>query len=320
MTSERDIERLLDAWLSEGPTQVADRVIDDVAARVAHQPQRPAWRLRPWRFPTMTLSIRLAGAALAVVLAIAGITIFALPRSSGPNGTLPSLAPTLTPAASSTAAATPSSPPSPSPTAAAYTCDDPAYRCAGLLTAGPISTAAFRPRLAFTIPAGWANSLDRERSYNLKPVDNLTYFQVLSQNAIPEQNGACTAERKAGAKTTVAAFVQFYTSHPGLVATAPVPITVGGYAGQRVTVHVKATWTATCPGSIAPAVVLLTDTVTAPDRVIWIDDQYTTLWIFDVAGTTVVARVESGPSADAAARDQQRVQPIIDSFVFSLSN
>ena len=34
MTSERDIERILDHWFTERPTQVADRVLDEVADRI----------------------------------------------------------------------------------------------------------------------------------------------------------------------------------------------------------------------------------------------------------------------------------------------
>ena len=44
MTNDRDIERILDHWLAERPTQVADRVLDEVADRIARHPQRPAWR------------------------------------------------------------------------------------------------------------------------------------------------------------------------------------------------------------------------------------------------------------------------------------
>ena len=45
MTSERDIERILDLWFADGPTQAPDRVLDVVADRIGRQPQRPAWRL-----------------------------------------------------------------------------------------------------------------------------------------------------------------------------------------------------------------------------------------------------------------------------------
>ena len=50
MNQRRDIERLLDHWFADGPTQAPDRVLDVVADRIERQPQRPAWRLH-WRHP-----------------------------------------------------------------------------------------------------------------------------------------------------------------------------------------------------------------------------------------------------------------------------
>ena len=75
MTHERDIDRLLDLWILDGPTQVADRVILDVAARIDRQPQRPAWRFL--RRPTpMTSSVRWAVVLVAVALiAVVGFVV-----------------------------------------------------------------------------------------------------------------------------------------------------------------------------------------------------------------------------------------------------
>lgn len=306
MNTERsDFDRALREWFSDGPTTMPDRVVDLLADRIDRQPQRHAWRLRGRPFMNSYAKVALAAAAV-VILAVAGYSI--LPRTGPGPGGVPSPSPTVLPAATKT----------PIPSAAAYPCDDSAFRCAGILAAGSVSTSAFKPHLTFTIPDGWANSLDRERTFNLKPADGTMFFAIYSQVAIPNQNGACAAERKAGAGTTVADFVDFFTSHPGLITSTAEPIKVGGYDGMRVTVHVKPSWTARCPGSVAPAVVLLTDTVATPDRVIWVDDQYSTISIIDVAGTTVIARVESGPSDTAARFDQARMQPVIDSFQFTL--
>ena len=41
MTSERDIERVLDHWFTSGRPQAADRVFDEVVDRIARQRQRP---------------------------------------------------------------------------------------------------------------------------------------------------------------------------------------------------------------------------------------------------------------------------------------
>jgi hypothetical protein len=311
MTTNRDLERLLDAWFADGPSEVADRVIDDVADRIERQPQYPAWRLRPWR-TLMSPTFKLVAAAAAVlVVAVIGYNLLP-PRQASVGGPTPAASPS--PASSSEA---------PTPTAAAVrsgppiTCDDPAFQCAGALSAGNHSTVAFKPSFTFEVPAGWTNTLDRDRTYTVNQLNRAFFFQVLSQVAIPAQNATCAAERKADTGAAVADFVTFLTTHPGLAASAPESITVGAFAGTRVTVHVNTAWTATCPNSIGPAVVLLTDSGAIPTRSVWIDDQYTTLTILDVGGTTVVLRLESGPTAAANAADQTVVQPIIDSFRFT---
>ena len=82
MTHERDIERLLDHWLSDGPTQSPDRVMDVVADRIERQHQRPAWRL-DWRHPKMNgyAKLAVAGTALLIV-AVLGYTLLPPLRSA----------------------------------------------------------------------------------------------------------------------------------------------------------------------------------------------------------------------------------------------
>ncbi len=101
MTHERDIDRLLDLWLIDGPTQVADRVILEVADRVDRQPQRPAWRL--FRRPTpMTSSVRWAAVLVAVAL-IAAVGFVVIGRR--PSDSDISASPTPTSSAESSPAA-----------------------------------------------------------------------------------------------------------------------------------------------------------------------------------------------------------------------
>ena len=83
MTKERDIERLLDRWLSERPIEVADRVFDDVADRIGRQPQQPAWRVS-WRDYHMQSNLKaLLAAAAVIVIAVTGFAV--LRPGSGSN-------------------------------------------------------------------------------------------------------------------------------------------------------------------------------------------------------------------------------------------
>jgi hypothetical protein len=81
VTHDRDIERMLDRWLSEGPVQVNDRVMDVVAGRIARQPQRPAWRLDR-RLHTVNTYAKLAAAIAAVLIVAAGGLVLFGPGSS----------------------------------------------------------------------------------------------------------------------------------------------------------------------------------------------------------------------------------------------
>jgi hypothetical protein len=107
MTHERDIERLLDHWFTDGPAQAPDRVLDAVVDRIGHQRQRPTWRL-DWRLPAMTPIIKFGAAAAAVGIVIIG---FGLLRGPSTNVGGPTASPTpstsLAPPSASAAAAVP---------------------------------------------------------------------------------------------------------------------------------------------------------------------------------------------------------------------
>src|SRR3954468_12194831 len=71
MTRDRDIERVLDRWFVEGPTQMPDQFFDAVLDHVDRIPQRRLARLQT-RLPDMHLNLRLAAAAATIVV-VAGL-------------------------------------------------------------------------------------------------------------------------------------------------------------------------------------------------------------------------------------------------------
>jgi dipeptidyl aminopeptidase/acylaminoacyl peptidase len=110
MTGERDIERVLDHWFEDGPSEIADRVVDRALLTIDTTTQtRGALRL-PRRF-TMNGTMRLAAITLAAVAVVAiGASLF----NSSPPGNVGGLStsspaqPSASPPASPTAAASPS--------------------------------------------------------------------------------------------------------------------------------------------------------------------------------------------------------------------
>ena len=113
MTDRRELDRLLGAYFADGTDELADRVIDAALDQIDHTRQRRALRV-PRRFPTMTMPIRFAAAAVIAALAVGGAFYLLKPGQPAVGG--PSPAPT--PPAASDAAAVGGPSPAPTPPAA----------------------------------------------------------------------------------------------------------------------------------------------------------------------------------------------------------
>ena len=109
MTTNRDFDRIAGAWLAEGPSELADRVLDAAFDEIHLTAQRRRWSA-PWRTPTMNPRLRLVAAiAVIAIVGYTGLTLLG-PRL-GP-GEQPTAQPTVSPAA----VASPAPTPSPAPT------------------------------------------------------------------------------------------------------------------------------------------------------------------------------------------------------------
>jgi hypothetical protein len=99
MTSERDIERVLDHWFTERPTKVADRVFDGVADRIARQPQRPAWRVSKRDTHVNSYLKPLLAVAAVVLIAVVGYSLLpaSQPQVGGPGPSSPAPSPSALP-------------------------------------------------------------------------------------------------------------------------------------------------------------------------------------------------------------------------------
>jgi len=277
MTHERDLERLLDSWFADGPLVVADRVIDDTAARIARQGQRPAWRLRSWRFSSMPSQLRLAvvvGALL--VAALAGGVLFL--------------------GGGSRSSQAPSAPASAAASAAAFDCAAETTGCAGPLAAGSHATANFAQPFEFRVPGGWTNIRDIPRTYGLE-VSGVTAgpvppIQIMTMIAVADQRSRqCEPVAKSGVGSSVDAIIAYVQGHPGLVSSAPVAAALDGYTGRQIDFTVDPTWDQICEpvDAFRPAVLMLTDTGTPPGRAIAYASDARVRWVvLDVNGKTLI--------------------------------
>jgi hypothetical protein len=252
MTSGSDIERLLDTWLGDGPDRVADRVLDDVALRISRQPQRAAWRLQTWRFPTMSSQIRLAavlGAVLVGALA-GGVLIFGGGGRSSVPTTSPSAAPSAAPSGGASAAA--------SPTAIALH--------EGVLPAATYAAVLNAGRLTLTVPAGWSAA-------NVSPFDFTLHLdagakddtvKVFTDMRRASKAATCPeAPETLGNGDAAGSLARSFGADSRLAATGLDGIALpSGLAGDVVDVALAPGVTSTCPFSQGqPSVPLVVDTI-----------------------------------------------------------
>jgi hypothetical protein len=218
MTTDRDIQRILDRWLADGPFEASDRVLDTVTDRIERLGQRPAWRLD--RRPITMTILKLGGIAAAVaVLVLAGITFLGGYSSpfAGPSPT-----PTATPG------------PAPLPMTTLN---------GGRYLFRPLGGPALK--IVATGPAGWGGFPDWA-IYGPGPVgaDAPTGIAIsfltptglysdpchwdVAGNGLEGQHGDVTVGPTVDDLVAALRANTFYTS------SNPTPVTVGGYAGQEL--------------------------------------------------------------------------------------
>jgi hypothetical protein len=95
MTASRDPDRLIEAFLAEGRTELPDRAYDQVRAHIGRTRQRVV--IGPWREPRMTNIARVAVAAAVLLAGVLGVNF------------LGGRSPTVGPGANPTSTASPSS-------------------------------------------------------------------------------------------------------------------------------------------------------------------------------------------------------------------
>lgn len=227
MSIDPETTRIVRAWLDDGVTRLPDRVLDVVLDQVPATPQRRARWLAGTPVIGKFMPVGL-GVAAVVLIAFAGIEVLG---PSGPSGVGGGHA--------ASPSARPSTSASPSPSR------PPAGLSEGLfliLSGGGDSPANATPPLTVTIPApGWegvqARGVLRKDWEEPAPGAGMIIF---TQRAFEVFGDPCKwrSSMPDEPATTVDALVAALSSQPGRDASQPVDITLGGYAGKAVTLHI----------------------------------------------------------------------------------
>jgi hypothetical protein len=214
MSTNRDFDRIASAWLAEGPSELADRVLDQALAEVHLTRQRRRLSVVPWRNSLMSLSFRFAAGIAILAIVSAGVYLSARQASVGaacPSATISSLA-EPTPDAKGRI-----------PTAVGHVVDYATY-----------VTSAFRPKLEFDVPIQLDGIVEEnavgiriERAGSVWQVYAPTSLNDPATPASPLPSGALPKQiplpKDLGA---------WLLTDPVLAVTEVAPITIDGIAGR----------------------------------------------------------------------------------------
>ena len=132
--NEPAFDRIAQAYLADGPTALADRVLDAALAEVHLTRQRRTFVRVPWRNPLMNTYAKLAVAAVAVIaVGVLGLSFLAPGTPSGiggPASPIPTASATPTPTATPVATPTPTVAPTAPPLTGQFTSDSHGFSIA----------------------------------------------------------------------------------------------------------------------------------------------------------------------------------------------
>jgi hypothetical protein len=232
MTTSRDPDRLIRAFMAEGEETLQDRVYDVVRAEIEQKPQRAG--IGPWRMPVMNKMLGFGLAAAAVVAAVLiGVQLLGSPGGGlgGPGE------PTATPEASAA---------QPTPELTPWIGVPE-----GLYSVTGADGAAFGGPVQITVDIvspGWTG--ESELDFVYKDDDGLDAPQTVGAALIGWSWPAGTEFLVYGdpcrwatnlpesPATTPQQVAEAFQAQAQTDATAPVDVTIGGYAGKAVTVTV----------------------------------------------------------------------------------
>jgi len=212
-------------------------------------------------------------------------------------------------------------------------CSNPNSWCLGdSIEAGDHASAVFNPfltfdawtfqygRLAYTVPNGWGNPEEDRAEYVIARTDlgEDASIWLLSDETAHVQSPGCsenTIDASVGRKPDdLASWLQ---SRPGLAATKPQAVTVGGLSGVTLDVSVAPDWTRACPGDARPAVELFADSDAKEHDVRALGDTPMRIFLLDLGdGRSLIMFINAKDKATYNALLPEATS-IINSFRFT---
>jgi hypothetical protein len=186
------------------------------------------------------------------------------------------------------------------------------------LPAGTYTSSAFRPAVTYTVPAGWRIVSDSSDYFALQPVGSeITGIHLFRDPLAASQDAACPTIAEPGVGKLSLELATWIRGLPGIIASSPRIVTVGGLRGVELDLALNTGWTASCPfAEGVPTVPLF---VGADGSLRWVvaGNERLRVDLLDVpGGGTVVVDIDAfdGTLMDGLVA---AAAPIIQSFSFA---
>ena len=276
MTTSRDPDARLAAYLADGMDALPDRVVDAVLDEVHRTRQRAD--IGPWRTLAMHSVLKIALPTAAVIAVVAAGVSF-LPRDAGVAAPGPVTAP-------------PIASPSPEPS--------PEVRATRMTVAG---TAL---QLTAALPAGWTTHSDYAANVLGGPPTGAAFFVSVIDNTFSDP--CLHIQRDPQVDTTVAAWLTAIGDIPHIGTTEPVRTTIAGYEADLIEITIPASLPC-----LPDRFYLWQD---SPQNYWWVGAAGETIrvWVLEVGGQPVAIAGRTVPATTSAL--DAELLAVLDSIVF----
>jgi len=187
-------------------------------------------------------------------------------------------------------------------------------------------------QLRYTLPAGWANGSDFPTEFNLIPAadyagpvgvpDGPAFHGIylFARPAAMADTTSCANQLAPGIGQTPAALTAWVASRPGVVATKPASITIGGDPGMLLDVRLAPSWTKkACPTDPSPTALLLIDAGAGADPWNWgvaPTERQRLIFVAVGGGPTVAIILNDNSTPSRFGELVAQAMPIIETFTF----
>jgi hypothetical protein len=300
MKRDTNVDSILDSWFTDGPTTLPDRTVAAIVEGLDDVHQRGPFGLSG-RLSMQRLVPALGGLAIVLVVGVLAWGLYFKGGGVGANPTpTPTPAPTVTPRATT---------PPPDPTPAA-------------LPAGPfvlVNEMLFGVRTTVTIPTtdwyGMPYYTGLEKNGEVGPPGGAKIVVYGGGLSVYGDPCAWESTRPDNPATSLDELVDALSAQASRDATAPEDVTVGGYPGKRLTLHVPEDVVfADCDGDEFRTLIERSRSGEETPHIQLFPGQISEVWVVDVDGTFVF--FDAGYFAATPAQDVEEMRAIVESAAF----